>query len=143
MRDPAKPAPAPAVWWGLGIYLVGIAVVVFSPVSYSGIVAAIGRWLHGDLGLAFFGSGWIEFAANVIMFIPLGLLLTLLVRHHLGGAAIAIALSVGVELVQVLLPARMPSVRDVVANGLGAAIGAAIAWLVVLRRSRAAARRES
>lgn len=131
--------PHPAVWWGLGIYLVAMALVVFSPVSYSSIVAAIAGWLHDDLGVAGFGSGWIEFAANVAMFLPLGLLLTLLVRHHWHGAAIAIVLSAAVELVQVLLPARVPSVRDIVANGLGAAIGAAVAWFLLRPRSRRSA----
>jgi len=119
------------------IYVAAVAVVVFAPVSYSDVIAAFTRWLHDSVGLASFRAGWVEFAANVLLFVPLGLLLTVLMRHHVWGAALALALSITVELVQVLIPERSPSLRDVLANGLGAAVGAVIAWLVVLRRGRA------
>jgi len=119
---------------GLVAYLTAVAVVVFAPVSYADIIAAFTRWLHDGVGLASFGAGWVEFVANILLFVPLGLLLTVLMRHHVWGAALALALSIAVELVQVLIPERSPSLRDVLANGLGAAIGAAIAWLVVLQR---------
>ncbi|MFD4958817.1 VanZ family protein [Microbacterium sp. NPDC058389] len=119
---------------GLVVYVSAVAAVVFAPVSYGDVIAAFTRWLHDGTGLVPFGAGWVEFAANVLMFVPLGLLLTVLMRHHLWGATLALALSVTVELVQVLIPERSPSLRDVLANGLGAAVGAAIAWLVVLRR---------
>jgi VanZ family protein len=45
-------------------------------------------------------------------------------------------LSVSAELVQVLLPDRLPSLRDVVANASGAVIGAALAWLYTVSRRR-------
>jgi len=119
---------------GLVAYVAAVAVVVFAPVSYGDVISAFTRWLHDSAGLASFGAGWVEFVANVLLFVPLGLLLTVLMRHHVWGAALALALSIAVELVQVLLPERSPSLRDVLANGLGAAAGAAIAWLFVLRR---------
>jgi VanZ family protein len=40
---------------------------------------------------------------------------------------VAVALSVGIETVQHLIPGRSPSLRDVVTNSLGAAIGYALA----------------
>jgi len=119
---------------GLVIYVAAVAVVVFAPVSYGDVIAAFTRWLHDSVGLTSLRAGWVEFAANVLLFVPLGLLLTVLMRHHVWGAVLALALSITVELVQVLIPERSPSLRDVLANGLGAAAGAAIAWLFVLRR---------
>jgi glycopeptide antibiotics resistance protein len=78
-----------------------------------------------------------EFSANVLLFVPLGLLATALlprlswVRLALG----AVALSVLIELAQTIFrPDRTGSFRDVVANTLGAALGAACA--VVWRRLR-------
>ena len=89
------------------------------------------------MGITFFGSGWIEFVANILMFVPLGLLLTLLLRHHWYGVALALAVSVLAEVAQIVIPSRQPSLRDILANVLGAAIGAAIAWVIVLRQRRA------
>jgi VanZ family protein len=99
-------------------------------------VNAIDSWIRSDLGITFFGSGWIEFVANILMFVPLGLLLTLLLRHHWYGVILALVISVAAELAQAFIPSREPSLRDVLANVLGAAIGAGIAWIVVLRRER-------
>ena len=134
----SAPTRRPAwVIWGLGIYIAAVATVVLSPVSYGAVVHAIGDWIRDVLGIASFGSGWIEFAANVLMFVPLGFLLTLLLRHHWYGVVLALVLSAGVELAQIVIPSRQPSLRDVVANVLGPAVGAALAWLIVLRRHTA------
>lgn len=121
---------------GLLVYALGVGVVLLAPVSYSGIVNAIGEWLSGALGVSGFGTGWIEFTANVLMFVPLGLLLTLLLRHHWYGVLLALVVSAGAELAQFVIPSRHPSLRDILANTLGALLGAALAWLFVLRRER-------
>lgn len=131
---------APAwVLWALGGYIVVIAVVVLSPVSYSAIVHAVADAIHDIVGISSFGSGWIEFGANVLMFVPLGFLLTLLLRNHWYGVVLALVLSAGAELAQIVIPSREPSFRDIVANVLGAAVGAGLAWIVVLRRPTARA----
>jgi glycopeptide antibiotics resistance protein len=124
------------VLWALGAYIAVVAVIVLSPVSYRGLVHAIADGIHGMLGAAPFGSGWIEFGANVLLFVPLGFLLTLLLRRHWQGVLLALALSAGVELVQLVIPSRQPSLRDIVANVLGAAVGAGLAWIIVLRRGQ-------
>lgn len=121
---------------GLAVYGALVALVVLLPVSYSAIVNGIGDWMRYDLGLTFFGSGWIEFVANILMFAPLGFLITLLFRHPWYGVALSLALSAAVEVVQIAIPSRQASLRDVVANVLGAALGAAAAWLIVVRRDR-------
>lgn len=122
------------------VYGVVIAIVVFAPVSYSRIVNAIGGWVRDDLGITWFGAGWIEFAGNILMFVPLGFLLTLLFRHPWYGTALAVVISAGVEIAQIVIPDRQATLRDVVSNSVGAAVGAVLAWLIVLRRDHKRAR---
>lgn len=137
---PAQTRPPVWVIWGLVVYVAVVAVVVLSPVSYRSIIHALGDAVDSILGDASFGSGWIEFGANILMFVPLGFLLTLLLRHHWYGVLLALALSAGVEIAQIVIPSRQPSLRDIIANVLGAALGAALAWFFVLRRERSRAR---
>ncbi len=129
--------------YGLIAYAVVVAVVLLTPVSYGVITNALGDWLRDVLGVDWFGSGWIEFGANILMFVPLGFLLTLLLRHHWYGVALALVISAGAEIVQIVIPSRQPSLRDILANTLGAAIGAALAWALVLRRTERRRRDES
>lgn len=126
--------------WGLIAYLLAVILVLVLPVGYSAIVLAIADWLRAVAGISSFGAGWIEFGANILMFAPLGFLLTLLFRRPLYGVLLALALSVGAEIAQIVIPSRVPTFRDILANALGAAIGAALAWLMVLRRERRAGR---
>ncbi|HWI30263.1 MAG TPA: VanZ family protein, partial [Microbacterium sp.] len=102
----------------------------------TGALDVFSTWVRETLGITAFGSGWFEFIANIMFFVPLGLLLTLLVRRPWVGVLLALALSACAELAQGLLPARTASVRDVLANVLGAAIGAAIAWAIIAARRR-------
>ncbi|MFS4507069.1 VanZ family protein [Clavibacter sp. Sh2141] len=91
---------------------------------------------HGFPG---FRYSMIEEVANVALFAPLGMLGVLAVgpRRWWLVALTATSLSAGVELVQgAFLPARVASVTDVVANGLGAVLGAALAAVVALRTRR-------
>lgn len=126
---------------GLTVYLLAVVLVLVLPVGYSDIVQTIADALRNAAGAASFGSGWIEFVANILMFAPLGFLLTLLFRHPWYGVLLALTLSAGAELVQLVIPSRQASLRDILANVLGAAIGAALAWLIVLRREHRVARR--
>ena len=118
----------------LGGYVGLVLIVVIAPVSYADVVHAIDAALRDGLGVAWFGSGWIEFAANVLLFVPLGLLLTLLVDRVWIGVAVCVAASVAVELAQFVLPSRQASPRDVLANAVGAVLGAGLAWLIMRRR---------
>jgi hypothetical protein len=121
---------------GLAAYLLCALVILLSPVSPEDLVTATTAWLRDGAGLAFVRQGWVEFGANVALFAPLGVLVTLAFRRAWAGIAAAVVLSAGVELAQLLLPGRTASARDVLANVLGAALGAFV--VVVLR---AAARR--
>jgi len=79
---------------------------------------------------------------NVMLFFPLGILIPLVWRRlrFWRGLQIAIALSIGIELVQYLSRAwgsnRSADVNDVVLNGLGACLGLALVSLLRLARSR-------
>nr|WP_281370332.1 VanZ family protein [Microbacterium pseudoresistens] len=73
-----------------------------------------------------------EFLANVALFVPLGLLLALAwprLRMWLIIIAGLVASST-IELVQMTLPSRFPTLSDVAANTLGTAIGCAAVFLV-------------
>jgi glycopeptide antibiotics resistance protein len=75
----------------------------------------------------------IEFAANILMFIPIGFFGALcLPRFRWLIIPVAIAASTAIELIQsTRLPERVGTPRDVVANTLGAAIGMVTAYLLV------------
>lgn len=127
---------------GLIGYVLVVGIVLLSPVGYSDIVSMVGDWLAVGFGATWFGTGWIEFGANVLMFVPLGFLLTLLFRHHWYGIALALALSVLAEMVQFVIPMREPSLRDVLANTAGAAAGVGLAWVFFVRRDLKKAARD-
>jgi glycopeptide antibiotics resistance protein len=84
----------------------------------------------------------VEFGLNVLAFVPLSLLGSLLrpsVRVS-TWIAMAFATSLLVEAYQTTQPERMAAHSDVVANTAGAASGAIVAWLLLLpfaARSRA------
>lgn len=68
-----------------------------------------------------------EFAANVGLFVPLGVLLAHAWQRVPAWVLIAAGsgFSVVIELVQLAIPSRFSTISDVVANTLGTAIGAA------------------
>lgn len=136
MRRPAR-RPHSLWLWLLIVYALLAGAVLLAPVSYGEVVVAAGEGIRRWTGGASFGYGWVEFAANVALFVPLGALLTLLTRRPWHGAALALALSVAAELTQLAVPGRVASPRDVLANVLGATLGAGAAWLFVTpRRAR-------
>ena len=129
---------------GLCAYGAVVVAILLLPVSYGGIVNRITTWIHETLGWEVVRSGWVEFGANIAMFVPLGFFLCLIARRPWHGLALAALLSVCAEAAQIVIPSRQPSVRDVVGNVSGAIIGALLAGLVLAagrRRNRAAGRR--
>lgn len=120
---------------GLGLYLSAVLLVVLLPVGYSDIVVAIGDVLHQRLGLVGFGYGWVEFAGNVVMAMPIGFFLAAMLRRFWPVVGLALVASVAIELLQLIIPSRTASVRDVLANTAGAAIGAAVGSMVTRRKA--------
>ena len=74
--------------------------------------------------------------ANAVAYMPLGFMLALGLHQFsrpvlavFAGAWLPVTVSIGMESVQLFLPARIPSNVDVIANGTGALIGALAAPL--------------
>jgi glycopeptide antibiotics resistance protein len=147
-RDGVRDDDRAGTWlWALGLAL------------YSALVLAVVAWpqpvdsgAHGSLE-SFFGRlhaagvpewvgyGLLEASANVVMFAPLGFLVTRLrAPRWWWGVLAPAALSVGAEAGQALLrPERVATWADVAANTGGAALGTAAA-LVLMGRGRPASR---
>jgi glycopeptide antibiotics resistance protein len=121
---------------GLACYLVALAWIVFAPApeasQFTGIVAVVARWIE-DAGLASFEPAYavLEFVANIVLFVPFGMLWMLAppAARPLAVIGLGLATSIVIELVQLALPTRYSTVSDVIANTVGAAVGA---WLVVM-----------
>jgi len=129
-------------------------------VTFVGIIAVITLW-PGPPAAA--GQGWlrdflrqahaqglpwwitfgkIEFGANIVMFVPIGLFGALaMARHRWLIVPAALVASAGIETVQAMaLPLRYATVRDVVANTTGALLGYLLAVAMVAYLHRRARR---
>ncbi|TBN57892.1 hypothetical protein EYE40_11080 [Glaciihabitans arcticus] len=82
----------------------------------------------------------LEFAANVAMFVPLGMLLLLLAgpRRWWLALLLVFGLTASIELVQAGIPSRVSDLRDVFANTGGGALGIVLGVLATLLRRRVA-----
>lgn len=81
----------------------------------------------------------VESAANVALFMPLGLFLTraLGLERAWMAVVLSIAVSASIELAQLLaLPGRSADPRDLIANSSGAVLGAVVGALTIRERSR-------
>ena len=129
---------------GLALIIPAVLVVTLWPTHF--LLRAKPRvtrgieWLHArDL---FDWLTWtrLEVLANVGMFVPVALLVTFVLGARRWWATViaCAALSVSVELVQALMPGRVAAVLDVIANSLGALLGAllAVAIEAIVRRRR-------
>lgn len=82
-----------------------------------------------------------DVALNIAFFVPLGAAVALLLPLRWAPASLPLCalVSLGVEILQVGVPGRVPDADDVVSNTLGAAIGTAVvigARLAVRPRTR-------
>jgi len=118
-------------------YLITLALIVWLPApeasSVTGVVFEIARLVSDATGVSLEASYAVfEFAANIALFVPFGLLLAASWPQLSPWAIVLLgfATSATIELVQILLPSRYPTVSDVIANTLGAAIGVGLtrAW---------------
>ena len=138
------------------LYFAALAVVLLWPVHVDGR-GGLFRFEPVLHVLAWFGiPAWagypfVEFAANAVLFLPLGVLSALVLDRRpavvriVTAGSLGAAISVAAELTQgLLMMNRTMDPRDVVANGIGAAVGATVAVLVahaVRRRGSRAVRR--
>jgi glycopeptide antibiotics resistance protein len=96
------------------------------------------------------GTRWIdyadvEFAANIVMFFPIGMFFVLLLGRGKWWAAILLgfALSVAIELAQLLVfTTRVADIRDVESNTTGAVLGALAVLILTAGKARELRRQE-
>jgi VanZ family protein len=109
-----------------------------------GSLYPFGDWLPAEGMLAFLTAPWPRYIirsdiiANILIYLPMGLLATRALRYRLrpGAAAVAatalcLLLSLVMESLQTLLPGRVSSLLDLLLNGLGGLGGALLAGLTV------------
>ena len=121
----------------LALCLVALLLVTLTPSPvdqpFAQLLNRVIEELH-ERGLPqFIGYNKIEFGANILMFVPIGFLTTLLLPSRFAWTAIIISplLSAALEAAQlVFLPARYASLLDIIANSTGGFVGAALAALL-------------
>jgi glycopeptide antibiotics resistance protein len=103
-----------------------------------GALESIIEYLSGFEALAWITYDVVEFLANIALFVPAGVLFVLLLGRGRWWLALclAIALSGAIEALQLLLPERVPDLRDLAANSLGAVIGLVVAVVALRAASR-------
>jgi glycopeptide antibiotics resistance protein len=124
------------------VYLVALAIIALSPMS-----PIRGLDLSQELDAA--GFGWVTYTqlesfANVVLFVPFGLLIALLVPTKWWWLVMVALIAVAgcIELGQALfLPGRVPSIDDVLANSTGGIAGVVAAGVIrgigwAIRRAR-------
>lgn len=125
----------------LVLYTAAVALIAFWPVPVDQgmrfVVLHLAAFIRGN-GLLWLQYEHMEFSANVLLFIPLGLLVTLAIgprpARWLPPLSCLLA-SVVIEVVQfTMLQQRYPTLSDVIANTLGGVLG----WLIALAFLRAA-----
>ena len=114
-------------------YAVPAALLVFWPTDVTG---PIRHPLSVLEDLVPGGVAQLEFASNVVLFVPIGLLLALwLPRGRRWLAPVAgVLISFAIEMLQgALLPERYGALSDIIANSLGALLGTLLALIVASR----------
>ena len=132
-----------ALWLAYATYLGWVFYLVWTPspsLPGSTIVRLINLFARFGVTVT---SDSLEFVLNIVMLVPLSLLGGLLIRRLRVSdwTAIGFGASLLIEVVQrLLLPTRYGSSRDIVANTLGAFLGAALLALAlaVLTQQRTA-----
>ena len=136
----------PLLGTATALYLGLVAWITLSPEPYDSridgfLFRALGVLQRHD-GTAWITYSLVEGAANVAMFLPVGMFLVLLLgrRRWWLAVALGVGLSVLIETAQLFLPTRVSDVRDLLHNGLGALLGVVLV-LILSARSENARRR--
>lgn len=86
------------------------------------------------VGIRFYAT--VDLIGNIVVFVPVGATVALALRHRrwcdriLFPALVGAALSLCIELLQTFLPTRVPELDDWLLNTGGAALGAAVVYLL-------------
>lgn len=129
-----------AEWVAVAVVLAVILTIVLWPTPvdrpFDGGLSAALNWLHAR-GI----PGWIDYsfvqnAANVVIFLPLGALTASVSMRSLWwtSCVLGLALSLSIEFAQATwLPQRTASVGDLLTNTAGALVGGAVVAVVRAR----------
>ena len=127
--------------WALGLgipFLAGLVALTLTPSRVEqrlpNLLDLVLSTAH-RLGWASLDFTRLEILANVLVFVPVGILAFLLLPRPIWGLAFLVgpAISIGIEVFQRLaLPHRAATVSDVIANSTGATIGVVLAVLSTL-----------
>lgn len=79
-----------------------------------------------------FDSSLDNLILNVILFVPVGFLYRLITRRR-GALLLGAAISIGIETIQLFMPARTTSAIDILANAFGAGLGGYLYYLIASR----------
>ena len=117
------------------VYVAVVAFIVFWPSSDvpSSSIQHIHGWLQDVGAPAGVTAVRVEFGLNVLLFVPLSLLGSLLKPRWTWSSWVVVGYvaTFSIELTQgLLLPDRSATMQDVVANTGGALMGALLAWAI-------------
>lgn len=120
-------------------YVLAVLLIVFWPTPVdrpaAGTLQETLSWLHRHGMPGFVNYNFVEFSANVAMFVPMGLIASAVFRKAWLGIVAGALASTLIELGQaLLLPDRFASGLDVLANSMGSAVGAMLFVLLVAPR---------
>lgn len=118
------------------LYLFFLAVITLSPFDFRYLPRE--NWLQRS-----FDVGRFDVAANLFLFSPWGLFISLLLppsepsRRLRQALLLSAGLSLSIELAQAIVPSRFPSFIDIVSNTSGGAIGFFISEKILKKRGEA------
>jgi glycopeptide antibiotics resistance protein len=119
----------------IAVYLAAVGWITLNPVpgdpSGNPLLRDLLRIVSGIPGFGWVNYTVAEFSANILLFVPLGVLFTLLLGRWRWWLtlAIGVATTLTIEFVQLFLPARFTDARDLLANTLGTFVGIALVAL--------------
>lgn len=119
----------------LGIYAFVLALIALWPTPVDRDAGPLLRLIEQTVPILTYAR--IEFGANIVLFVPLGILLAVIMKQRYLVVPIALIATVTIESIQALLiDRRTPSVMDIVANITGACIGVVIVAAFESRRAQ-------
>lgn len=138
LPPPSRATVTVAVLLGVP-FLFGLGMLTLwpSPVedTVPGLLDRVLAFLREDLAWSWLGFTTLEVLANILVFVPVGILAFVLMPRRAWPLAFGVgpAASAGIELVQrTALPDRAATIADVLANSAGATLGVSAAVLCTM-----------
>jgi len=124
------------------LYLGAVGLLTLGPQPTGMVRASPVGWLL-ELFQRHAATAWItyptvEFAANAVMFLPIGVFFVLLFGRRLWwfAALMGSALSASIEFAQLFIPGRVSDLRDLISNSFGALLGVLLALVLTAPAAR-------